>query len=241
MANEIEIRVTQANLDNGVLRFSKNEDFFPNDAWGGSNKSKQGKSITVIFAGTSEEVQTDLDGKKKIMRNARGQFDRFYKLYKYQPGDPVYVSRQESRTYKVSTKTRETDIDSSEVNKEESETFTNRKSVTISRIIRDTDASNRVKELYANCCQVCGTSIPTAKGYYSEGAHIKPLGEPHNGPDLESNILCLCPNHHVMLDRGSLLINDDLSLTGAKGRLKVNGAHKIDIAFIRYNSSIDHS
>ncbi|MBT6251913.1 MAG: hypothetical protein HOI84_01280, partial [Flavobacteriaceae bacterium] len=32
------------------------------------------------------------------------------------------------------------------------------------------------------------------------GAHIKPLGRPHSGPDVKENLLCLCPNHHDQFD-----------------------------------------
>jgi predicted restriction endonuclease len=35
---------------------------------------------------------------------------------------------------------------------------------------------------------------------------IKPLGNPHDGPDKASNMLVLCPNHHLQFDRGVLRI-----------------------------------
>ncbi|MFQ5534200.1 MAG: HNH endonuclease [Sphingomonadales bacterium] len=40
--------------------------------------------------------------------------------------------------------------------------------------------------------------------FYSEAAHIKPLGKPHDGPDKASNMLVFCPNHHLQFDRGVL-------------------------------------
>ena len=49
---------------------------------------------------------------------------------------------------------------------------------------------------------------------YAEACHIKPLGEPHNGPDQASNVLCLSPNMHVLFDYGAISINDDLTLLG---------------------------
>jgi predicted restriction endonuclease len=39
---------------------------------------------------------------------------------------------------------------------------------------------------------------------YAEAHHIKPLGAPHNGPDVRANILCVCPNDHVLLDYGAI-------------------------------------
>lgn len=89
-----------------------------------------------------------------------------------------------------------------------------RKDSVISRIIRDTKKSNNVKNLYNNSCQVCGVRLLTSEGPYSEGAHIIPLGAPHDGPDEESNILCLCPNHHVLLDGFSFTISEAGGLIG---------------------------
>ncbi len=40
-----------------------------------------------------------------------------------------------------------------------------------------------------------------------EAHHLKPLGTPQIGPDIESNIIVVCPNYHVLLDYGSIEIN----------------------------------
>ncbi|MCX5892441.1 MAG: HNH endonuclease, partial [Deltaproteobacteria bacterium] len=50
--------------------------------------------------------------------------------------------------------------------------------------------------------------------------HIKPLGSPHDGPDVRENILCVCPNHHVMLDYGVIEL-DGVQLPGI-GREYIN-------------------
>ncbi len=105
----------------------------------------------------------------------------------------------------------------------------------ISRIIRDTKLSKKVKEMYGFKCQVCGTRINTNSGYYAEGAHIKPLGTPHNGPDKISNIICLCPNHHVKFDFGGFTILDNFELLGEPGILKVNPKHDLNIEFFKYH------
>ncbi len=69
------------------------------------------------------------------------------------------------------------------------------------RIVRDTAVVRRVKAIHHNQCQICGHTIILPNGCrYSEGHHIRPLGLKHNGPDVESNILCVCPNHHAELD-----------------------------------------
>ncbi|WP_285163956.1 YDG/SRA domain-containing protein [Shewanella goraebulensis] len=113
-----------------------------------------------------------------------------------------------------------------------------RKEGTILRIIRDTKISNNLKKLYAFKCQVCLIAIPTKVGFYAEGAHVKPIGKPHNGDDCTDNLLCLCPNHHVMFDRGSFSIDDDFNLLGGlSGRLTVHAEHKIKLVNLKYHRS----
>jgi putative restriction endonuclease len=107
---------------------------------------------------------------------------------------------------------------------------------TVIRIIRDTKLAHDIKRLYNFKCQVCGESIPTKHGYYAEGAHIKPLGRPHDGDDSLANLLCLCPNHHVMLDKGAFSITDNLELIGSiEGNLIVDSEHMIDRGNLAYH------
>ncbi|ULA60744.1 MAG: hypothetical protein LZF60_270070 [Nitrospira sp.] len=42
---------------------------------------------------------------------------------------------------------------------------------------------------------------------YAEAHHLRPLGYLHNGPDLPSNMLVLCPNHHAQCDLGAIRLN----------------------------------
>lgn len=73
------------------------------------------------------------------------------------------------------------------------------------RILRDTALARKIKLLHKNSCQLCGHSVLLADGNtYAEAHHIKPLGQPHNGPDVAENIVVLCPNHHVQLDYGAM-------------------------------------
>src|SRR5690606_13659202 len=92
-----------------------------------------------------------------------------------------------------------------------------------------------LKELYDYHCQICGLRLETSAGAYAEAAHIRPLGEPHNGSDTADNILCLCPNHHVLLDYGTISIADDLTLLGMAGKLTVKGNHRLDVQNLRYH------
>ncbi|MCB2313232.1 EVE domain-containing protein [Clostridium tagluense] len=76
-----------------------------------------------------------------------------------------------------------------------------RKETTVSRVIRDSELTKTLKKQHNHKCQICGEALALGKGiYYSEGHHIKPLGKPHNGPDIAENIIILCPNHHVLCD-----------------------------------------
>jgi putative restriction endonuclease len=111
-----------------------------------------------------------------------------------------------------------------------------RKQYIINRIIRETKTAQYIKDLYENKCQVCGIQIKTPVGFYSEAAHIKGLGKPHNGPDTKENILCLCPNHHTMFDLGIITIDDDFKVIGLEDYvLKVSPKHKIDKEFLKYH------
>lgn len=111
-----------------------------------------------------------------------------------------------------------------------------RKKSSILRLVRDTKISNEIKELYKFRCQVCDLAIQTKTGFYAEGAHIRPVGKPHDGEDSAANLICLCPNHHVMFDKGMFTINDDLTLAGCEsGTLTVKPSHNISSDNLRYH------
>lgn len=117
----------------------------------------------------------------------------------------------------------------------ESSGITSRVPITVLRIVRDTKLSRKVKEIYDYTCQICGLRIEFKGVGYAEAAHIRPLGNPHNGLDLISNLLCLCPNHHVMFDKGHFTINDDFSCNGIVGNLKVLNRHILDLENLKYH------
>ena len=105
----------------------------------------------------------------------------------------------------------------------------NREDVTISRIIRDSKLSVKVKT-FNNCeCQICGLALEMPAGKkYAEAHHIQPLGEPHGGPDVIENMICVCPNHHAMLDYGAIeLVTENIT--------SKNG-HVISAQFIKYHN-----
>lgn len=122
---------------------------------------------------------------------------------------------------------------------------TNRRVITyVQRIVRNTMLANSVKAMYDYKCQICRLRIETPSGgYYAEGAHIRPLGTNHNGSDSVSNLLCLCPNHHVMLDYGSLYIDEGYSVYEREGHKNVGAlyvlkTHHIDKDNLDYQRKI---
>lgn len=103
------------------------------------------------------------------------------------------------------------------------------------QIARDVTQAREIKVLYANRCQMCETRLECPAGPYSEAAHIRPLGFPHSGPDTRDNMLCLCPNHHVLFDNGAISIAEDLSLIGLEGSVKVHRGHHLDRRHLAYH------
>jgi len=118
-----------------------------------------------------------------------------------------------------------------------------RHTTTLSRIIRDSALTARVKRLHGDHCQICGLQLPTRFGTYSEAAHVRGLGRPHHGPDELSNLLVLCPNHHVQFDALAIYIDADGTVRTTAddtlvGELRRHPAHRIDEAHLRYHRAL---
>jgi putative restriction endonuclease len=70
------------------------------------------------------------------------------------------------------------------------------------------------------------------------GLPIGLLAHARRRPDEVSNVLCLCPNHHVLLDKGAFTVADDgtlidLSGCGVGGRLRRVEGHVVVVAMLR--------
>ncbi|MFJ8647524.1 HNH endonuclease [Streptomyces sp. NPDC093546] len=118
-----------------------------------------------------------------------------------------------------------------------------RRTVASSRIVRDTELSAKVKKLHGDRCQICGLQLSTRFGTYSEAAHIRGLGRPHNGPDELPNLLVLCPNHHVQFDALAIYVDPDgvvrMTADGSRlGELRPHPAHQINAAHLRYHRAL---
>nr|WP_231127411.1 HNH endonuclease [Motilibacter aurantiacus] len=78
------------------------------------------------------------------------------------------------------------------------------------RILRDTALARQIKLLHRDQCQICGLALRIAPDRtYSEAHHIIPLGREHAGPDIPSNIIVLCPNHHALCDMGAVALHSE--------------------------------
>ncbi len=91
---------------------------------------------------------------------------------------------------------------------EESDKIVERRAVERHEQKRNRRKAAALKQHYDNACQFCGIRLQVAEDrFYSEAAHMKGLGEPHNGPDKATNMIVLCPNHHLQFDRGVLRLH----------------------------------
>lgn len=106
---------------------------------------------------------------------------------------------------------------------------TQRAMVKTYRILRDTQLAREIKNTYKCKCQICYQTLMIGEDTpYAEAHHIKPLGTPHNGPDERGNIICVCPNCHVLLDYGAIILDPS--------QLVSDSAHKISVKYIEYHN-----
>lgn len=119
-----------------------------------------------------------------------------------------------------------------------------RRQALVQSLARDSGLKRQVKQWYQDVCQMCRTvlRIPSPAGTYSEAAHIQALGAPHGGPDRIENLLCLCPNCHILFDNGARYLTDDLRIVDAidgreVGTLAVHPHHRIGTAYVRKHRS----
>jgi hypothetical protein len=98
------------------------------------------------------------------------------------------------------------------------------------RILRDTATAREIKRLHSHRCQVCRCNPLRLADEtpYAEAHHLKPLGSPHGGPDVPGNIICVCPNCHVLLDYFAIPL--DLCKLGSEL------GHRVEQEYIQYHN-----
>jgi len=140
------------------------------------------------------------------------------------------------------------DSDDSEVyewlDQEESDRVVERRAAQRLEQKRDRKTAAALKKLYNNRCMFCGERLQVSEDqFYSEAAHIKPIGIPHGGPDKSGNMLVLCPNHHLQFDRGILSLHEFKGELKLKSRvpgdplnnLKVAVKHKVELDLVKWH------
>lgn len=106
---------------------------------------------------------------------------------------------------------------------------TQRTKVETYRILRDTALAREIKGTYKCKCQICYQTLMISEDTaYAEAHHIKPLGTPHSGPDEKGNIICVCPNCHVLLDYGTIKLEPNQLIT--------ESSHEISVEYIDYHN-----
>jgi putative restriction endonuclease len=82
---------------------------------------------------------------------------------------------------------------------------------------REAAFMRQVKTAYSNKCAFTGLDMRNGGGRTEvDAAHIKPVGDGHNGPDSVRNGLALSKTVHWMFDRGLLSIDTDFKILSAK-------------------------
>jgi len=94
------LTVTQGNLNNKHMYLTEAWDLFPEDVFGGRNKS-QAAPRTVCIQFGDKTVATDIDRIKKVFRR-RDWVGRFYDSNRVQAGDRVLLEQVDLYRYRVS-------------------------------------------------------------------------------------------------------------------------------------------
>ena len=96
------ITLTGGNIRNGHVYLHDHLGCFPRDCVGGTNAASAARRpISLLFAATGEQVETDIAGDKKIFR-ARAPIRRFFHATTAAPGDKVQIDTLNERSYQIS-------------------------------------------------------------------------------------------------------------------------------------------
>ena len=107
------------------------------------------------------------------------------------------------------------------------------------RVIRDTQKARSLKEQYEFACQICGTSIRLQPDrLYAEVHHLRPLGGEHRGPDVEGNMLVLCPNHHAAFDFGAAYFVSPTKIRMGIEEFPLRLDHQLSPQHVKYHNRL---
>jgi putative restriction endonuclease len=86
-----------------------------------------------------------------------------------------------------------------------------------SRPFREAAFTRNIRAIYNRTCAMTGLCIINGGGRPEvEAAHIRPIGNNHNGPDSVRNGIALSRSIHWMFDRGLLSLTDDYEILMVK-------------------------
>ncbi|NQV84303.1 MAG: HNH endonuclease [Rhodospirillales bacterium] len=104
------------------------------------------------------------------------------------------------------------------------------------RPFRDVAFKHNIRRAYDSTCAITGLKLINGGGRCEiEAAHIRPVGDGHNGPDSIRNGLALSRTFHWMFDRGLISLSNDHKILTAENLIpdQVQGMlprdHKIQI------------
>jgi putative restriction endonuclease len=212
------------------------------------NTGRQIASQTFAAPGNGGLVVNEIEGLPvRVVRGAGGdpvhspssgyRYDGLYRVashWMHVGSDGFLVCQFELRRIADDPSIIEDDSSDSPVRREEA---------VVQRLVRSTVVTQQVKHLYSHACQICGGVLETPAGRYAEGAHIRPLGRPHDGPDVLGNILCLCPNDHVRFDLGYFVVSSSARVvrndSGEEvGELRIDDRHDLREDCLAYHRSL---
>ncbi len=166
-----------------------------------------------------EVVRKELEYNSSDSSNWRGDRDLFFSVHGI--GKGVWGLRASIVASPVA----------SDISDADEDTPTKVKEQFVYRIIRDTVMTRKVKALHSHKCQLCSSSITLPDGNaYAEAHHVIPIGSPHNGPDVPTNIVVVCPNHHAMLDLACIPLDPS--------KLRTIDGHTVAQASIDYHNTV---
>jgi len=103
-----------------------------------------------------------------------------------------------------------------------------RRSREISESKRDATLVAQIKTMYGSQCQLCRKKLRLPSGeFYAEAHHVRGLGD--GGPDRLSNMLCVCPDCHALLDLKAVDI--------PRATLIVNASHGLAQEFLDWHNA----
>lgn len=106
---------------------------------------------------------------------------------------------------------------------------------------RNRNLVEELKRLHGDKCQICGQKLNLGDKFYSEVHHIQPLHL--KGPDTIENMIVLCPNHHILFDRGAIRIELNILnvatvkyIDGKEEKIRLSDKHKISKEYIDFHN-----